>query len=85
MNEISDRARRAAARDGALKTAGLFVLLGRAGGRLTFTEAEYHQANKRAGGAQMAAIQVEVVRSADGEAVELTLVAKAPPVGKLTS
>jgi hypothetical protein len=85
MDELSERARRAAAREAGLKTAGLYIALDRMGGRLTFTEAEFQKAMKRVGGAHLATIQVAVVRSADGEAVELTLVPTVRRHGELAS
>jgi hypothetical protein len=81
-----DEARRAAAKEAALKTAALFVMLDRAGGRVTFTDDEYMAALERAGGPTSATIHVEIV-SAKGQPdeVQLTLVRKPPTNAELVS
>ena len=81
-----DAARRAAAREVALKTAALFVLLDRAGGQVTFTDDEYTAALERAGGSAMAAIHIEILGSKEGpDEVQISLVRKLPANAELVS
>jgi hypothetical protein len=67
-----------------MQTAGLFVLLGRLGGRATFTEEEYKQIQARYGGSSRIAIRMEILR-AEGqpEEIQLTLVNKPPANAEL--
>lgn len=86
MPTNEDEQRRAAAREAAFKTAGLFVALARAGGRMTFTQEEYERAQAAYGGSSSAAIHMEVLR-AEGrpDEIQLTLVNKAPGNAELMS
>lgn len=63
-----------------LQAMGLLVLLDRAGGSVTFTEAEYDAAVERWGGKAAATIHVEVSKAGDRpRQVEVSL-ARRPPV-----
>jgi hypothetical protein len=85
MATNEDELRRAAAREAGLKTAGLFVLLARAGGRTTFTQEEYEEARSRHGGSNVA-IHVEVLRTlGQPDEIQLTLVNKPPANAELVS
>lgn len=85
MTTNEDKLRRAAAREAGLKTAGLFVLLARAGGRATFTQEEYERARATFGGSNVA-IHVEVLRAqGQPDEIRLTLVDKPPANAELVS
>lgn len=78
--------RQAAARTAAMQAMGLTVLLARAGGAATVTEAEYEEILARFGGKTNMAIHIEAVGSAGGPAeVQLTLVRKPPANADLVS
>lgn len=63
-----------------LQAMGLFVLLDRAGGSVSFSEAEYHEALERWGGRTVATIHVEHSKTGDRpDRVELSL-ARRPPI-----
>lgn len=68
-----------------LMDGAMFVALGRAGGRLTYTKAEYDEILARYGGSG-ATIHIEVLR-AEGqpEEIQLTLVNKPPANADLVS
>lgn len=69
-----------------LTNSGLVVLLARAGGSATFTEAEYQQAAEQYGGLSRLAIHAEVVRDGDrAPYVRLALVRKDPANAELVS
>lgn len=81
-NDAAARVRR----ELAMQTAGLVILLDRAGGRLTYTESEYQATVDRHGGKTNMAIHMEVVRQGQGEpVVELTLTSKPPANADLPS
>jgi hypothetical protein len=66
---------------GALHMAGLVSRLDRAGGSLTFTEAEYQAVLARYGGKTMMVVRAEVLKEADKDRpdqVRLTMV-RTPP------
>lgn len=70
----------------ALHMAGLVILLERAGGSLTFTEAEYQRAVARHGGRTMIVVHAEVIKRAGTDKpdeVRLTLTRKPPGNAKL--
>lgn len=70
----------------AMQQAALVVLLERAGGSASYTEAEYQAIAARFGGPASLAIHVEVVRKGDSPpTVELQLIRKAPAQGELMS
>jgi len=78
--------RQAAIREAAMKTTGLVVLLARAGGASSYTEAEYDEVLERYGGKTNMAVHVEVVTSAGGPPeVQLTLVRRPPANADLVS
>lgn len=61
------------------QTAGLYVLLDRAGGELTFGEADYAAVQAKHGGAGTATIHIEVARTGAGpQEITLKLVRKPP-------
>lgn len=69
-----------------MHTAALVVLLDRAGGQASYTEADYRAIAERYGGSANLAIRVEVVRKGDSPpTVELQLIRKAPAQGELVS
>lgn len=73
-----------ARRKATLQGSALVLLLERAGGRISFTEAEYQEAAARYGGTSSLAIHVEILRTeGQPDRVELTLVRKAPSQGEL--
>lgn len=67
----------------AMQQAALVVLLERAGGSASYTEAEYQAIAARFGGTAHLAIHVEVVRTGDVPTVELRLIRKAPANAEL--
>lgn len=82
----NEKARRLAAREAALKTMGLVVLLARGEGRATFTQAEYEEILTRYGGSASFAIHVDLLSSGDGvDEVQLTLIRKPPANAELVS
>lgn len=85
MATNEDELRRAAAREAGLKTAGLFVLLARVGGRATFTQEEYERARTAYGGSSVA-IHVEVLRAqGQPDEIQLILVNRPPANAELVS
>ncbi len=81
-----EQARRDAIREAKLKSMALFVLLERAGGRVTFDDDEYAAAIERVGGSANAAIHVEIVSSKGGpDSVQLSLIRKPPANAELVS
>jgi len=81
-----DKARRAAAREAALKTMGLVVLLARGEGRLTFTREEYDEILARYGGPAQFAVHIEILSSGgEPDEVQLTLIRKPPANAELMS
>lgn len=75
---------RAAKKDTAVKISALTVLLDRAGGRITFTEADYQAVITKYGGPSMLVIHSDVVR--DGSRpieIRLRLLSRAPKNGEL--
>jgi len=78
--------RRAATRETALKMMGLVVLLSRAGGTTTFSQADYDEILERHGGLALMAVHIEVASIGGGQPkVELTLVRKPPANAELVS
>ena len=69
----------------ALMDLSLVLLLHRAGGTFTFTEAEYEAAVASCGGRTRMNLRLEIVRAASGSAVELRLESKRPANGALPS
>lgn len=66
--------------------AALVVLLDRAGGRASFTEADFQAVTEKYGGSLNLAIHTEVVqRGNSAPTVELQLIRKAPAQGELVS
>lgn len=79
-------ARQAAAREAAMKTMGLFILLERAGGSLTFTKEEYDAVIERYGGSTNVVLHFEHVGTADGrQTIQLTLGRRPPSNAELVS
>lgn len=71
---------------GALHMAGLVVLLDRAGGTLTYSEADYEAVLARHGGTMMMVVHAEVLKEKGKDKpdrVRLTLVRKPPGNGEL--
>ena len=71
-----------------LHMAALVVLLDRAGGSCSYTEAEYQAVLARHGGKMMMAVHAEVLRAPDAarpDEVRLTLVRKPPGNAELPS
>lgn len=78
--------RKAKRREDQMVRAGLVVLLGRAGGRATYTEAEYEELAAAYGGTRSLAIHAEVVRiGGRPPEVQLTLIRKEPANAELVS
>lgn len=81
-----DEARRRAIREAGFKSAAVFVLLGRNGGRATFTEEEYEEIANAYGGTARVAIHIEVVRTGDSpREIQLTLINKPANNAELVS
>lgn len=80
-----DEARRKAAREATLRSMALFVLLERAGGRVTFTDEEYQAALERAGGSANAVIHIEIVSQGGRDEAQLSLIRKPPTNAELVS
>jgi hypothetical protein len=73
-------------RNEAIRLAALFVPLSRAGGRATFTEAEYKEVQSRYGGSSRATIHMEVLRAqGQPDEVQVTIVNKPPGNAELAS
>jgi hypothetical protein len=69
-----------------MQRAALVVLLDQAGGRASYTEADYQAVAEKYGGTLNLAIHVEVVKTGDSApTVELQLIRKAPAQGSLVS
>lgn len=83
---MDDTERRKAFAASETQRAGLVVLLERAGGRTTYTEAEYQAIAARYGGPTNLAIHLEVLRSeGKPDEVQLTLIRKSPENAELVS
>lgn len=84
---MDDRAAQDARKKQLLFDAALTLLLERAGGSLTFTEADYHEVVDKYGGSAMMAIHFEVLSMPDGapNEVRFQLIRKAPANAELTS
>jgi hypothetical protein len=63
----------------------LVVLLDRAGGKLTFTEAEYNTVLVEYGGRTSLNVRLEIVHDASGPAIEVRLESKRPRNAELPS
>lgn len=80
----TEKARRAAAREAALKTMALVVLLARDEGRMTFTHDEYESILARYGGSANFAIHIEILSSGgETDEVQLSLISKPPANAEL--
>lgn len=75
---MDETARRRAFNQTAMQTAGLVVLLDRAGGSVTFTEAEYQAVVAKHGGTTRLSIHMEVVGTPgeQPDTVRLQLISK---------
>jgi hypothetical protein len=83
MDENEARRQR---REIGLQTTALAVLVGRAGGRVTYTEAEYKALAESYGGPANLGIHVEIRKPGDGStSVEVSLIRKAPSQGSLVT
>jgi hypothetical protein len=75
-----------ARREAGLQATALAVLLARAGGKATYTQAEYRELAERYGGFTSLGIHIELSHDAAGEAtVEISLIRKDPGQGSLVS
>jgi hypothetical protein len=84
----TERAAAEARRLAAMQTMALVVLLERAGGKVTFSQAEYQAIVDGHGGTSMMAIHAEAlapVLDADPDHVAVSLITKAPGQGELVS
>lgn len=81
-----DDTRKRAQRDSALRLAALTVLLDRAGGSLSFTEAEYQAIADRFGGRANLVVHLEIVQRGDAPpTIEVKLLDRPPRQGDLVS
>lgn len=72
-------------RAGGLETTALAVLLGRAGGSVTYSQAEYQELAERYGGRASMGIHVEITRTGDESTVKVSLIRKEPSQGSLVT
>ncbi len=81
---MAEKAPKALRAENQMQLAALVILLSRAGGVVTYTEADYQEVASRYGGTKNLAIHVEVLRAANcPPEVRLILIRNTPENGEL--